>query len=228
MSGQILLVDPDRDLRNFLSKAFREEGYGVSESDAGDRGLELLLEGTYSCVVLEVRLPARDGFSIVAELRARRVATPVLLLTVRDDLASRVRGLEEGADDCLTKPFDLAELLARVHALIRRAELRHADTALQVGDLVLEPLTRRVNYGTRRVDLSPREFTLLEFLMRNANRTVSRSRIAAAVWNYQFAPGTNVVDVYVNYLRHKLSVGGRPTGIRTVRGVGYRLERAAP
>ena len=228
MSGHILLVDHDRDLRNFLSKAFREEGYGVTESDAGDRGFELLLNGTYNCIVLEVMLPGRDGFSVVAELRARRAATPVLLLTARDDLASRVRGLEDGADDCLTKPFDLAELLARVHALIRRAEMRHADTALQVGDLVLEPLTRRVKYGARRVDLSPREFTLLEFLMRNANRTVSRSRIAAAVWNYQFDPGTNVVDVYVNYLRHKLSVGGRTTGIRTVRGVGYRLERAAP
>ena len=228
MSGQILLVDHDRDLRNFLSNAFRATGYGVTESDAGDRGLELLLEGRYSCIVLEVMLPGRDGFSVVAELRSRRVATPVLLLSARDDLVSRVRGLEDGADDYLTKPFDLAELLARIHALIRRAEVRQADTALQVGDLVLEPLTRLVKYGTRRVDLSPREFTLLEFLRRNANRTGARSRIAAAVWNYQFAPGTNVGDVYVNYLRHKLSVGGRTTGIRTVRGVGYRLERAAP
>src|SRR5206468_1783844 len=121
-------------------------------------------------------------------------------------------------------PFDLPELLARVHALIRRAELRHKDATLKVGDLVLDPLTRRVTQGERVVDLSPREFALLEFLMRNAGRSVSRSRIAEAVWNYQFDPETNVVDVYVNYLRKKLSFGTRTAPIRTVRGVGYRLD----
>ena len=169
-------------------------------------------------------LPGRDGFSVVAELRKRGVATPVLLLTAKDELESRVRGLEGGADDYLTKPFDLPELLARVHALIRRAELRHKDTTLNVGDVTLDPLTRRVTQDSRLVDLSPREFALLEFLMRNAGRTVSRSRIAEAVWNYKFDPETNVVDVYVNYLRKKLSFGGRTAPIRTVRGVGYRLE----
>ncbi len=169
-------------------------------------------------------LPGRDGFSVVTELRARGVFTPVLLLTARDELEARVRGLEGGADDYLTKPFDLPELLARVHALIRRADLRHQDATLKVGDLTLDPLTRRVTQGERVVDLSPREFALLEFLMRNAGRSVSRSRIAEAVWNYQFDPETNVVDVYVNYLRKKLSFGGRTAPIRTVRGVGYRLE----
>src|SRR5438309_741621 len=134
------------------------------------------------------------------EMRARGVFTPVLLLTARDELEARVRGLEGGADDYLTKPFDLPELLARVHALIRRAELRHKDATLKVGDLVLDPLTRRVTQGERVVDLSPREFALLEFLMRNAGRSVSRSRIAEAVWNYQFDPETNVVDVYVNFV----------------------------
>ncbi len=221
---QILLVEDDRELRRFLNRAFREEGYGVTEADTGDRGLEYALDAGYACIVLDVMLPGRDGFSVLAELRQRSVVTPVLLLTARDELAARVRGLEGGADDYLTKPFDLPELLARVLALIRRAELRHQDTILKVGDLALDPLARRVTQGERIVDLSPREFALLEFLMRNAGRSVSRSRIAEAVWNYQFDPETNVVDVYVNYLRKKLTFGNRIPPIRTVRGIGYRLE----
>ena len=221
---QILVVEDDRDLRRFLSKAFREEGYGVAEAESGDRALERALDGTYHCIVLDVMLPGRDGFSVVAELRQRRVHTPVLMLTAKDELESRVRGLEGGADDYLTKPFDLSELIARVHALIRRAKLRHTDATLTVGGLVLDPLTRRVTHDERVVDLSPREFALLEFLMRNAGRTVSRSRIAEAVWNYKFDPETNVVDVYVNYLRKKLTFAGRSAPIRTARGIGYRLD----
>ena len=223
---QILVVEDDRDLRRFLSKAFREEGYGVAETDSGDRALDRALDGSYSCIILDVMLPGRDGFSVVAELRQRGVFTPVLMLTAKDELEARVRGLEGGADDYLTKPFDLSELIARVHALIRRAELRHKDATLKVGNIVLDPLTRRVTQDGRVVDLSPREFSLLEFLMRNAGRTVSRSRIAEAVWNYKFDPETNVVDVYVNYLRKKLSFGGRTAPIKTVRGIGYRLDAA--
>ena len=221
---QILVVEDDRDLRRFLSKAFREEGYGVVEAESGDRALERALDGAYDCVVLDVMLPGRDGFSVVEELRRRGVFTPVLLLTAKDELDARVRGLEGGADDYLTKPFDLPELIARVHALIRRAGLRHKDAMLAVGSMTLHPLTRRVTQNGRLVDLSPREFALLEYLMRNAGRTVSRSRIAEAVWNYKFDPETNVVDVYVNYLRKKLTFAGQSPPIRTVRGTGYRLE----
>ncbi|MGH2607591.1 MAG: response regulator transcription factor [Tepidiformaceae bacterium] len=221
---EILLVEDDRDLRRFLSKAFREEGYAIAEAESGDQALDRALDGTYSCVILDVMLPGRDGFRVVEELRDRGVFTPVLMLTARDELEARVRGLEGGADDYLTKPFDLSELMARVHALIRRAELRHKDATLRVGNLALDPLSRRVTRDGRVVDLSPREFSLLEFLMRNANRTVSRSRIAEAVWNYKFDPETNVVDVYVNYLRKKLSFAGQSPPIRTVRGIGYRLE----
>ena len=223
---QILVVEDDRDLRRFLSKAFREEGYGVTEAESGDRALDRALDGSYSCIVLDVMLPGRDGFGVVEELRRRGVFTPVLLLTARDELESRVRGLEGGADDYLTKPFDLSELLARVHALIRRAELRHRDATLRVGSLFLDPIGRRVTQDGRVVDLSPREFALLEFLMRNAGRTVSRSRIAEAVWNYKFDPDTNVVDVYVNYLRKKLTFAGKSPPVRTVRGVGYRLDES--
>jgi two-component system OmpR family response regulator len=221
---QLLVVEDDRDLRRFLSKAFREEGYAVAETESGDRAIDRALDGGYHCIILDVMLPGRDGFSVVEELRRRGVFTTVLMLTARDELESRVRGLEGGADDYLTKPFDLSELIARVHALIRRAELRHKDATLKAGNLVLDPLARRVTQGGRVVDLSPREFALLEFLMRNAGRTVSRSRIAEAVWNYKFDPETNVVDVYVNYLRKKLSFAGQTAPIRTARGIGYRLE----
>jgi two-component system OmpR family response regulator len=219
-----LLVEDDRNLRGFLRKAFREEGYAVDYAESGDRGLERALDTEYDCVVLDVMLPGLDGFGVVEELRRGGVLTPVLLLTARDELDARVRGLEGGADDYLTKPFDLPELLARVLALIRRSQLRHQDTVLAVGDLRVDPINREVVKGSRPVDLSPREFALLAFLARNAGRTVSRSRIAEAVWNYQFDPETNVVDVYVNYLRKKLDLGPEGAVIRTVRGVGYRLD----
>ncbi len=221
---QIQLVEDDRNLLGFLRKAFREEGCAVDECEAGDRALDRALRRSYDCIVLDLMLPGLDGFSVVKELRQRGVHTPVLILTARDEVDYRVRGLELGADDYLSKPFDLAELMARVHALVRRAELRHGDMSLSAGDLALDPLKREVTRNGQRIDLSPREFALLEFLMRNAGRTVSRSRIAEAVWNYQFDTETNVVDVYINYLRKKLGVKDQPTLIQTVRGVGYRLE----
>ena len=219
---RVLLVEDDKNLRTFLRKAFREEGYAVDEAATGEQALEAA--AGYDCVVLDLMLPGRDGFEVVRELRARGDRTPILVLTARGELTSRVRGLEGGADDYLTKPFDLPELLARVHALVRRARFRHEDAVLHVGALMLDPLGRRVTIAGRVVDLSPREFALLEFLMRNVHRTVSRSRIAEAVWNYQFDTGTNVVDVYINYLRKKLGALTDGTEIRTVRGVGYRLE----
>lgn len=222
----ILLVEDDRPLRKFLKKAFREEGYAVDEAESGEEALDRVLAGEYACVVLDLMLPERDGLSVLEELRRRSVHTPVLVLTARGELDSRIKGLESGADDYLSKPFDLSELLARTHALIRRSTLRAEDARLSVGDVMLDPIRRRVQRDGRAIDLSAREFALLEFLMRNAGRTVSRTRIAEAVWNYQFDTETNVVDVYVNYLRKKLTVADRPPAITTVRGVGYRLEEA--
>lgn len=221
---KLLLVEDDRNLRTFLRKALREEGYAVDYAESGDSGLERALNHEYECILLDVMLPGRDGFSVVEELRKRGVTTPILLLTARHQLEDRVRGLEGGADDYLTKPFDLPELMARIVALIRRANLRHEDVVLKVGALQVDPLQRIVSSGDRTIDLSPREFALLEFLMRNAGRTVSRSRIAEAVWNYQFDTETNVVDVYINYLRNKIDLGAAGASIHTVRGVGYRLE----
>lgn len=221
---RVLLAEDDHNLRRFLKKAFREEGYAVDEAESGERALDLGLGRAYDCIVLDVMLPDPDGFAILEELRRRSVTTPVLVLTARDELPARVRGLESGADDYLTKPFDLPELLARIHALIRRSTYRLQDATLSVGDLTLDPIARHVTRAGRVIDLSPREIALLEFLMRNAGRTVSRTRIAEAVWHYQFDPETNVVDVYINYLRKKLSSRGVPAPIATVRGFGYRLD----
>jgi DNA-binding response OmpR family regulator len=171
-----------------------------------------------------MRSPELDGLELLRQLRARGKRTPVLMLTARGDTPDRVRGLEAGADDYLPKPFDLPELLARLQALIRRSRFAAEDAVMRVGALSLDPLGRKVTLGDQRADLTPREFALLEYFMRNVNRTLSRSRIAEAVWNYQFDTETNVVDVYVNYLRKKLAPLTDGTGIVTVRGVGYRLE----
>jgi two-component system OmpR family response regulator len=220
----VLIVEDDRNLRGFLRKAFREEGYAVDEAASGDEALEAAFVAAYDCIVLDVMLPGRSGFQVVEEMRGRGLDTPILLLTARTELSYRVRGLEGGADDYLGKPFDLPELLARVEALVRRSRMRKEDAAMQVGQLKLDPLTRRVTSDDRMVDLTPREFALLEFLMRNVGRTLSRARIAEAVWNYQFDSNTNVVDVYVNYLRRKLGALPDGTELVTVRGVGYRLD----
>jgi len=221
---RLLLVEDDHNLRRFLRKAFREEGYAVDEAPAGDVALLTALHSPFDCIVLDLMLPGMDGFEIVRELRSRGLHTPVLMLTARGELTNKVRGLEGGADDYLTKPFDLAELLARVQALIRRARFKREDSVLIVGVLHLDTAARTLRRDGKAVDLSPREFALLEFLMRNVGRTMSRSRIGEAVWNYQFDPGTNVVDVYINYLRKKLGEMPDGTEILTVRGVGYRLE----
>jgi two-component system, OmpR family, response regulator len=220
----VLIVEDDKHLRQFLRKALREEGVTVDEAASGASALEAAASTSYDCIVLDVMLPERDGFDVLATLRAAGVLTPILMLTARTELAHRVRGLEGGADDYLAKPFDLAELLARIQALVRRARLGGAEPILRVGPLTLHQLGRRVSLAAQTIDLSPREFALLEFLMLNAGRTLSRSRIAEAVWNYQFDPQTNVVDQYITYLRRKLSVDHEAPEIVTVRGVGYRLE----
>lgn len=221
---QLLLVEDDRPLQEFLRKAFREEGYATDVAADGNEALERALARSYDCIVLDLMLPERDGFSVLEELRQRSVHVPVLMLTARGELDCKLKGLESGADDYLAKPFDLAELLARVHALIRRARFRHEDAVLEAGSIRLDPIQRHVVRDGRTVDLSAREMALLEFLMRNVGRTVSRARIAEAVWNHQFDTDTNVVDVYINYLRKKLTYRGNPPPIKTVRGVGYRLD----
>lgn len=225
MTSRVLIIEDDRNLRGFLLKAFREEGYAVRDAATGDDGLAVGLAEPFDCIVLDRMLPGMDGMEVLKNLRARGTRVPVLMLTARGETTERVRGLEAGADDYLPKPFDLPELLARVQALIRRARLTGEDAVMQIGQLSIDPVARRVTVGGRLIELSPRELTLLEFLARNVGRTLSRARIAESVWNYQFDPETNVVDVYVNYLRKKLGPMRDGTEIVTVRGVGYRLEQ---
>ena len=220
---RILLVEDDRKVASFIQKGLAEEGYAVDLATDGEMGLAMGLDRLHDVIVLDVLLPGKPGFQVLRELRQARVETPVLLLTARDTVEDKVRGLDAGADDYLTKPFAFAELLARVRALLRRRTAERVPL-LQVEDLVLDPATRTVRRGGEAIPLTNREFSLLEYLMRNAGRVLTRTAIAEHVWDYSFDAGTNVIDVYVNYLRKKIDAGREPKLIHTVRGAGYVLR----
>lgn len=217
----ILVVEDEPRVAEFVCKALREFGYTASTAGTGTEGDLQLQRGGFDLAVLDIMLPDFDGFSIVRRMRERGDQTPVLMLSARGRVQDRVKGLDIGADDYLAKPFELNELLARVRALLRRrpTDLSH----LTVGELNLDPVSRRVQLGKKRIDLTAREFSLLEFLMRNRGRVLTRAQIMESVWNDPLCE-TNVVPVYVNYLRSKLESGDRPKLIHTVRGVGYVLE----
>ena len=223
---RILLVEDDRKVASFIRKGLTEEGYAVDLAYDGDTGLLMGLDRLHDVIVLDVMLPRKPGFQVLRELRQAKVATPVLLLTARDAVEDKVQGLDAGADDYLTKPFAFAELLARVRALLRRGAAAQAPV-LQADDLILEPATRTVKRGGEAIGLTNREFALLEYFLRNPGRVLTRTMIAEHVWDYSFDAGTNVIDVYVNYLRKKIDAGREPKLIHTVRGVGYVL-RAEP
>ena len=189
----------------------------------GEAGLKRLLEGEYDPVILDVMLPKLDGLSLMKEIRQRRVNVPILLLTARVTVADRVMGLDLGADDYLTKPFAFEELLARVRALLRRGASAR-PLVLTVADLRLDPVTREVSRGNKRIDLTPKEYALLEFLLRRRDQVLSRAVIAQHVWGVSYDTFTNVIDVYVNYLRRKIDSGFEPKLIHSVRGVGYVLK----
>ncbi len=221
---RVLVVEDDPTISGFVAKGLREAGYAVDEAADGERGLSLAIETTYDAAIVDVMLPRRDGLSLIEELRRRRVTTPVLILSAKHSVDDRVRGLQTGGDDYLTKPFAFAELLARVQALLRRASGTAEPMRLVVGDLSLDLITRQVTRGDQPVELRPREFALLEYLMRNAGRVISKTMILAHVWDYRFDPGTNVVDVLVFRLREKIDKGFDPKLLHTVRGVGYVLK----
>ncbi|MEI8191836.1 MAG: response regulator transcription factor [candidate division NC10 bacterium] len=222
---RILLVEDDKKVASFIRKGLEEEGYAVDVAADGEAGLFMGLDRLHDLIILDVMLPKKPGFQVLRELRQAKVATPVLMLTARDTIEDKVQGLDAGADDYLTKPFVFAELLARVRALLRRrAEAR--SPRLQVADLVLDPATRSVTRGGQPITLTNREFALLEYLMRNAGRVLTRTAITEHVWDYDFDSGTNVIDVYVNYLRKKIDAGYGPKLLHTVRGAGYVLRES--
>ncbi len=220
---RILLVEDDRKVASFIRKGLTEEGYAVDVASDGDTGLAMGLDRLHDVIVLDVMLPGKPGFQVVRELRQAKVDTPVLLLTARDAVEDKVQGLDSGADDYLTKPFAFAELLARVRALLRRGTATRAPT-LQLADLVLDPATRTVRRGGETIPLTNREFALLEYFLRNPGRVLTRTMIAEHVWDYSFDPGTNIIDVYVNYLRKKIDTDRDRKLLHTIRGVGYVLK----
>ncbi len=219
----LLVVEDERKVASFIQRGLEAEGYSVEAVHDGETGLARARGGTHDLVILDVNLPARDGLSVLKELRARKSKVPVLLLTARSTLDDKVAGLDSGADDYLTKPFEFAELLARVRALLRRGSSAAAPE-LALLDLRLDPATREVTRAGKRIDLTAREYALLEFFLRNPGRVLSRAVIAQHVWGVSFDTFTNVIDVYVNYLRRKIDADFESKLLRTVRGAGYVMK----
>jgi two-component system OmpR family response regulator len=219
-----LLVEDDATIADFVVRGLREAGFAVEHAADGDAGLAAAAASAYDVAIVDVMLPKRDGLSLIDELRRRGIATPVLILSARRSVDDRVRGLQTGGDDYLTKPFAFAELLARVQALVRRASRAPEPTTLSVEDLTLDLLSRKVARGGKALDLRPREFVLLEYLLRNVGKVVSKTMILSHVWEYNFDPQTNIVDVLVSRLREKVDRPFEKKLLHTVRGVGYVLR----
>jgi two-component system OmpR family response regulator len=219
-----LLVEDDDTIAEFVARGLREAGFAVDRAADGDAGYAAALDQKYDVAIVDVMLPKRDGLAMIEDLRRRKVTTPVLILSARRAVDDRVRGLQSGGDDYLTKPFAFAELLARVQALVRRSSRTIEPTVLRVEELELDLLSRRVTRGGKAIDLRPREFALLEYLMRNAGKVVSKTMILSHVWEYNFDPQTNIVDVLVSRLREKIDRPFERKLLHTVRGVGYALR----
>lgn len=225
MPAAILVIEDDDDVRKILERGLAREGYEVRSATSGENGLSAALDSKPDLLIVDVELPKGDGVYVTRELRKRGSNAPVLMLTARSSLADKIAGLDAGADDYLPKPFEYPELLARVKALLRRSSLASAERLLQVGDITLDPLARKVDRAGTAVKLTQKEFALLEFMMRNAGRTLSRQAIAKGVWKEPVDEQTNIVDVYVAYLRKKLGDDKNGGTIRTVRGEGYLMAR---
>ena len=223
---RVLVVEDDRHTREFIERALRESGYTVDAVGNGRDGLFMATTEPFDLIVLDRMLPTVDGLTILRTLRASKISTPVLVLSALGEVDDRVDGLRAGGDDYLVKPFALAELLARIEALLRRprsVEQSSETTLLRIADLELDRLKRTVRRGERRIDLQPKEFQLLEYLMRHHDQVVTRTMLLEAVWDYHFDPKTNVIDVHISNLRQKVDKDARHALIHTVRGVGYRL-----
>jgi len=222
----VLVVEDDRDLLSVLQRILSGEGFQVRSAQDGEAGLLEALDHSPDLVILDIGLPRKNGVEVARELRARGFRAPMLMLTARTSVSDKVSGLDAGADDYLPKPFEFAELLARVKALLRRSSLTAGSAVMRVRDLSLDPISRRVERGGKEIELTQKEYALLEYLMRHAGIPVTREQISEQVWKQPFDPTTNIVDVYINYLRKKLEVDGAAPLVHTVRGVGYVLREA--
>jgi DNA-binding response OmpR family regulator len=220
-----LIIEDDHTIADFVARGLREAGFAVDVAGDGEEGLQVALEQSPDVAIVDLMLPRRDGLSVIDGLRRRGRTTPVLILSARRSVDDRVRGLQAGGDDYLTKPFAFAELLARVQALVRRASRAPEPTTLTVDDLALDLLTRKVTRGGTVIELRPREFALLEYLMRNAGKVVSKTMILSHVWEYNFDPQTNIVDVLVSRLRDRIDRPFDKKLLQTVRGVGYVIRQ---
>ena len=221
---RILVVEDDKKIASFIVKGLKQGGFTVDHADNGQAGMELALASTYDAAVIDVMLPQLDGLSVIERLRQHKVRTPVIILSAKRSVDDRIKGLQRGGDDYLTKPFSFAELLARLHALIRRANHESEPTRFAVGDLSLDLLTREVSRGDVKIDLQPREFALLVLLMRHNGQVISKTMIIEQVWGYSYDPMTNIVDVLVSRLRNKIDRDFDTKLIQTYRGVGYALK----
>jgi len=221
---RLLLIEDDQKIASFVIKGFKAEGFAVDHAENGLQGLDLGLTEPYDVIIVDLMLPRLDGLAVIENLRKQRVSVPVIILSAKDSVDDRVKGLQIGSDDYLPKPFAFAELLARVQALMRRRSGSTETTQLQVGDLGLDLITREVSRAGRRIDLQPLEYSLLAYLMRNAGKVVSKTMIMEHVWDYHFDPQTNVVEARICRLRDKIDKGFENKLIHTIRGVGYVLR----
>jgi len=221
---RVLLIEDDEKIASFIVKGLKAAGYAVDQVSDGEEGLHLALTQPYDTAIIDIMLPKLDGLTLIERMRKQKVNTPVLVLSAKGSVSDRVKGLQRGSDDYLTKPFAFSELLARVQALIRRASSALEPAHLHVGDLSMDLLTREVTRAGRRMELQPLEFSLLEYLMRNTGRVVSKTMIMEHVWDYNFDPQTNVVEARISRLRDKVDRGFEKKLIHTLRGVGYVLK----
>jgi two-component system OmpR family response regulator len=224
---RILIVEDDLSIASFITKGFKEAGFQVIHALDGEEGLHLAVTESFAAAIVDIMLPKLDGLTLIEELRKNQIHTPVIILSAKRSIDDRVKGLQTGSDDYLTKPFAFSELLARVQALIRRAQGGSEASQITIADLSLNLLTREVTRAEQKIDLQPKEFALLEYLMRNAGRVVSKTMIMEHVWDYNFDPQTNVVEARISRLRDKVDTGFEKKLIHTIRGVGYVLKDSA-
>jgi heavy metal response regulator len=220
---RILIVEDDKKVAGFIKKGLEEETYAVDVAVDGEEGLYHAEQDQYDLVILDLMLPKMDGLQVMTRLRKAKIQTPILLLTAKDSVEDKVTGLNQGADDYLTKPFAFSELLARVRVLLRRGKAE-AKTVLQVGNLALDLVSHKVQRDGREIDLTGKEYSLLEYFMRNQGKVLTRTMIAEHVWDYNFDTFTNVIDVYINHLRKKIDKGHSQKLLHTLRGVGYVMR----